>query len=86
MNKSLRDEEAHREKLLSTSQGLIANLYHAECDFMVKQSIIDDKFEQRIDQLYGDNIIPQIEKMGQIARSKLMTKEDVKLIEEEFDR
>lgn len=61
-------------------------MYHAECDFMVKQSIIDDKFEQRIDQLYGDNIIPQIEKMGQIARSKLMTKEDVKLIEEEFDR
>jgi hypothetical protein len=65
---------------------MITNLYQRQCDFLVKQSVQDAHLEQRIDQLYGDNIIPHIVNMGQIARSKLMTTEDVKLIEEEFYR
>ena len=36
--------------------------------------------------MFGDDLIREIEKMGQIPKSKLITREEVKILEEEFSR
>lgn len=82
--KADRDEKDYIRKMLSTSQGEIANLYRAECDFMVKQAIVRARFESKVDQVFGNSIIPEIESLGIIARSRFITTEEVKQIEQVF--
>ena len=43
---------------------MITNLYKAECDFLVREGIRLAKFEEKLDQMYGDGVIPHIENMG----------------------
>ena len=72
--------------MYATTHGQIVNLYRAECDFMVNEAIVQAKFEQQIDQMYGSDIIPEIESMRQVPRSRFITTEQVKEIEVEFAR
>ena len=44
--------------MLNITDGQIVNLYRAECDFMVKEGIREAKFENVIDQEFGNDIIP----------------------------
>ena len=70
--------------MYATTQGEIVNLYRAECDFMVKEQIIQAKFEQKIDQMYEKDIIPGIVRMSQVPPSRYITTEQVNEIEAEF--
>lgn len=68
------------------SQGEIANLYRAECDIVVKDGVEMARLEDRIEQLYGQDVIPQIERIGVLAKSPVITTSFVKVIEKEFQR
>ena len=36
------DQKEFNQKVFSTSQGVVANLYRAECDFMIKEAVKED--------------------------------------------
>lgn len=42
------------------------------------------KFEEQVEQLYGNDLVEAVERIGLIARSPIVTTEVVQLLEAEF--
>ena len=60
-------------------------MHKAECDFLVKEAVVDAKFADKIDEVYGKDIIPEIESIRQITKgSTLITSTEAKQIEAMF--
>ena len=82
--KAERLEQEFLNKVTAVSHGEIANLYQAECDIIVQDGVDMAKFEEQVEQLYGNDLVEAVERIGLIARSPIVTTEVVQLLEAEF--